>query len=579
MEVSQAIFSGVVLFLTFIYIDAQTICTPSSLGADNYIGNKRGVSALSFGMLKSIILDDYILPAGKLTKFDFSTSSTSPGVKLQIWRPIEGSSVSFRLVHETVPAITTAGHLTVDPDSVFYVANCDRIGFTNIAEASAISHTFAPDQVGSIASVFEHSGTVPVVGQEVVFNVGSSDSRAFAIKVQVNTSSQDPLKGPPGPPGDIGPPGEKGDVGEPGAKGETGAKGPTGTPGTKGESGLKGETGQPGSKGDQGARGDQGPSGEKGEAGTPGDPGQKGDPGAQGPQGIQGPKGEAGADSGPPGSPGDTGPKGEKGSLGERGETGEPGVKGADGDTGAKGIKGDSGEPGDPGAAGLKGDVGPQGSKGEPGPLGPGAYDTDECEVNNGLCRQTCINTFGSYHCECDPGWKLDSNGLTCSDIDECASDNGGCEQTCTNTVGSFQCSCSDAFRLANNKLSCNDFNECSSGNGGCSGTQTCANTIGSRLCLENGGSTTGGQAGALGNIMSGDLVFGLLIWAGILTLLVFILIILVCVKWCENKRREKMLRQYYRQDAMEVKSNFSDPYSDGNHPGFTLPRLSIDKR
>ena len=41
--------------------------------------------------------------------------------------------------------------------------------------------------------------------------------------------------------------------------------------------------------------------------------------------------------------------------------------------------------------------------------------DIDECSnytLNN--CEQTCFNSFGSFSCECDFGYSLNSNGYGC---------------------------------------------------------------------------------------------------------------------------------------------------------------------
>lgn len=38
----------------------------------------------------------------------------------------------------------------------------------------------------------------------------------------------------------------------------------------------------------------------------------------------------------------------------------------------------------------------------------------DECATANGGCSQTCHNTLGSFLCECDSGYELAANGLTC---------------------------------------------------------------------------------------------------------------------------------------------------------------------
>lgn len=43
-----------------------------------------------------------------------------------------------------------------------------------------------------------------------------------------------------------------------------------------------------------------------------------------------------------------------------------------------------------------------------------------------------------------------------CIDINECDSDNGGCNQTCVNTIGSYYCECGDGFSLHNDSHGCN---------------------------------------------------------------------------------------------------------------------------
>lgn len=40
--------------------------------------------------------------------------------------------------------------------------------------------------------------------------------------------------------------------------------------------------------------------------------------------------------------------------------------------------------------------------------------DINECSSNNGGCSQLCINTVGSYYCNCISGFTLSSNYHTC---------------------------------------------------------------------------------------------------------------------------------------------------------------------
>ena len=40
--------------------------------------------------------------------------------------------------------------------------------------------------------------------------------------------------------------------------------------------------------------------------------------------------------------------------------------------------------------------------------------DDNPCLINNGGCNQTCINTFGSYMCECNDGYVLARDKHSC---------------------------------------------------------------------------------------------------------------------------------------------------------------------
>lgn len=46
--------------------------------------------------------------------------------------------------------------------------------------------------------------------------------------------------------------------------------------------------------------------------------------------------------------------------------------------------------------------------------LPPSPTDIDECQVHNGGCQHRCVNTRGSYYCECLPGSRLHVDGRTC---------------------------------------------------------------------------------------------------------------------------------------------------------------------
>lgn len=76
--------------------------------------------------------------------------------------------------------------------------------------------------------------------------------------------------------------------------------------------------------------------------------------------------------------------------------------------------------------------------------------DVDEC-ATPGICQQSCQNTYGSYRCYCTHGYTLNSDNRTCRDIDECQSGKKNyCEKICRNTLGSYQCECPEGFKLYN---------------------------------------------------------------------------------------------------------------------------------
>ncbi|XP_033096566.1 uncharacterized protein LOC117100842 [Anneissia japonica] len=103
--------------------------------------------------------------------------------------------------------------------------------------------------------------------------------------------------------------------------------------------------------------------------------------------------------------------------------------------------------------------------------------DIDECDDNNGGCPNLCINTEGSYYCQCYMGYdevdgqckavcqppcvhgectspghcECEGNyvGDDCSDLNECRSENGGCDHICENFNGGFECKCFSGYTLS----------------------------------------------------------------------------------------------------------------------------------
>ena len=104
--------------------------------------------------------------------------------------------------------------------------------------------------------------------------------------------------------------------------------------------------------------------------------------------------------------------------------------------------------------------------------------DVDECEAEASPCpaNSDCLNTVGSYECPCRSGYNRtlsqlheDCEGIhnyletndgcmqtTCSyaDIDECL-ESIFCQDICINTIGSFMCQCSQGRLLATDNRTC----------------------------------------------------------------------------------------------------------------------------
>ena len=71
--------------------------------------------------------------------------------------------------------------------------------------------------------------------------------------------------------------------------------------------------------------------------------------------------------------------------------------------------------------------------------------DTKRCNGEN----QVCKNTFGSFICDCIPGFEIESDG-SCVDVNEC-NEGHNCDQICRNTVGSYYCDCHIEFKINGN--------------------------------------------------------------------------------------------------------------------------------
>ncbi|XP_056465598.1 EGF-containing fibulin-like extracellular matrix protein 1 isoform X1 [Gadus chalcogrammus] len=105
--------------------------------------------------------------------------------------------------------------------------------------------------------------------------------------------------------------------------------------------------------------------------------------------------------------------------------------------------------------------------------------DRDEC-LQSHYCMHRCVNLPGAYRCECNTGHKLASNNHSCVDVNECELQSP-CQHQCYNLLGSFLCQCHQGYELAGDTVSCQDIDECSFSSYMCQ--YQCINTQGSYTC------------------------------------------------------------------------------------------------
>uniref|UniRef100_A0A8D1KYF8 Adhesion G protein-coupled receptor E2 n=1 Tax=Sus scrofa TaxID=9823 RepID=A0A8D1KYF8_PIG len=120
--------------------------------------------------------------------------------------------------------------------------------------------------------------------------------------------------------------------------------------------------------------------------------------------------------------------------------------------------------------------------------------DVDECQQKLRICKShsICINTQGSYTCQCLPGFKLNPRDpKLCTDVNECTPGSNPCHNSthCFNLVGRYECRCRPGWKpipgdpSSPKDIVCEDKDECSSGEHHCHNSTICTNTVGSYVC------------------------------------------------------------------------------------------------
>ena len=87
-----------------------------------------------------------------------------------------------------------------------------------------------------------------------------------------------------------------------------------------------------------------------------------------------------------------------------------------------------------------------------------------------GICQNgRCVNTVGSFACDCNLGYVYDEDSRQCIDRNECGllATNVACRgnSRCVNTPGSFECVCPPGYRLDHSGRNCRDIDECAGKN------------------------------------------------------------------------------------------------------------------
>jgi len=98
--------------------------------------------------------------------------------------------------------------------------------------------------------------------------------------------------------------------------------------------------------------------------------------------------------------------------------------------------------------------------------------DIDECTSDPNPCKENerCINKLGRYVCQCEKGFRMNFRGIcegtynktshfsvmlpVTLDINECQ-ERIICSDFCVNTVGSYRCECKKGYELARDGKTC----------------------------------------------------------------------------------------------------------------------------
>ncbi|KAK8737315.1 hypothetical protein OTU49_004436 [Cherax quadricarinatus] len=94
-------------------------------------------------------------------------------------------------------------------------------------------------------------------------------------------------------------------------------------------------------------------------------------------------------------------------------------------------------------------------------PDGRHCQDVDECSTPANTCRFLCKNLIGTFMCICPDGYQQVGMTDDCKDVNECALNPNICKSgRCINTKGSYRCECYEGFAPSRDGKQCIDRRE-----------------------------------------------------------------------------------------------------------------------
>ncbi|XP_026857231.2 thrombomodulin [Electrophorus electricus] len=83
------------------------------------------------------------------------------------------------------------------------------------------------------------------------------------------------------------------------------------------------------------------------------------------------------------------------------------------------------------------------------------------CEIYKGGCNHSCIKKNDAYICTCPPGYRLQSNAVSCSKAHDDPCLHASCSHECSAMGDDYECHCKPGFQLSGDRKTCKDINEC----------------------------------------------------------------------------------------------------------------------